>query len=354
MGRSASSRRRQSTTQPAGMVVSPCQIRRLRSEESPMARQTHWIAFEPYLPSSFHQISRQMFGCFGAVIWVKLRGLTLDDVFRRYSFKRALIIFVLAQILGTGLALGVAAMAPGFAAIPGTGVELLRGMPALLIILSVWLELMARSIRPTQDLSQIFQRISRVDLAAIVGFNLALGILSILVILLGIQLVSPGSLSEILAPAPSSLTALLVAAVTSTTLAPVSEEIVFRGWLFNALRRRLQTWPAILLSSLAFAAIHPSLSSITTFVFGLFVAIAYFKTQNLWVSILIHALNNLLISVQSIAEHLLIRTGLVNDSANLAHLALILGIPSVLVVVLLGHYLVAQQRYFNLLVPLSA
>lgn len=277
---------------------------------------------------------------------------TLQGFFLRYSFRRALLVFVLAQLLGTVLSVGLVHRLPGLADIPGAGVELLRGIPALLIILVIWLELLGRGIDPSQGITQIFQCIKRVDLAAIVLLNLAIGLVSILLILFGIVLFSPASLPGALATQQSSLASLLIAAVTSTTLAPLSEEIVFRGWLFNGLSRRLQIWPAILLSSLAFAAIHPSISLITTSIFGVFVATAYYKTQNLWVSIVIHALNNLLISAQAIAEHILIRAQLVNDSTNLTHLALILGIPSVILIILLGHDLVRRKRLFNLLAPL--
>lgn len=278
---------------------------------------------------------------------------TLEDFLRRYSFRRALAVFVSAQLIGTGLALGLANRVPILAAIPGIGIELLRGLPALLMILVVWLELVTRKIDVSLSLMQIFQRITRVDLAAIALFNLAIGILSILVILLGIHLFSPDSLREALLPKESSLSGLLIGAVTSSTLAPISEEIVFRGWLFNVLRKRLHVWLAIILSSLAFAAIHPSLSLITTFLFGVSAAIAYYKTQNLWASILIHALNNLLISAQSITEYILIQVGLIDGSTNPSHLFLVLGIPCLAITILLGRYLVIQKRFFNLLVPLS-
>ena len=271
---------------------------------------------------------------------------TLQAFFLRYSLRRALMVFALAQILGTGLSLGLVNTVPLLIAIPGSGTELLRGLPALLIIAVVGVELLGRRIDPKEELVLVFQRISRADIAALVVFNLALGMASILVVLLSFQLVSPAQ--------PSSMAALGIAAVTSTTLAPISEEIVFRGWLFNGLKRRFQVWPAILLSSLAFAAIHPSISLITTFVFGVLVAIAYEKTQNIWVSILIHALNNLLISAQAITEHMLISAGLANQSTDLSRLTLVLGLPSVLLMILLGRYLIRQKQFFNLLVPLRA
>lgn len=254
-------------------------------------------------------------------------------------------VFALAQILGTGLSLGLVNKVPLLIAVPGSGTELLRGLPALLIIAVVGVELLGRRIDPREELVLVFQRISRADVAAL-DVNLTLGMISILVVLLSFQLVPPAQ--------PSSMAALGIAAVTSTTLAPISEEIVFRGWLFNGLKRRVQVWPAILLSSLAFAAIHPSISLITTFAFGVMVAIAYEKTQNIWVSIMIHALNNLLISAQAIAEHTLISAGLANQSTDLSRLTLVLGLPSVLLMILLGRYLIRRKQFFNLLVPLRA
>jgi membrane protease YdiL (CAAX protease family) len=263
-----------------------------------------------------------------------------------------MIVFVLAQLIGTVLAIGLANQAPEWVARPGLGLEVLRGIPALLIILVVWLELAIRNIKVTPSLTQIFQRVAPVDVAAITLFNLAIGILSIVTILLSIHHYSPDSLREALTPSQSSLVVLWIGAATSTTLAPVSEEIVFRGWLFNGLRRRLHLWPAIILSSLAFAAIHPSISSFTTFIFGVSAAIVYYKTQNLWASILIHALNNLLISAQSIIEHVLIRLGLVNANASMNSVAYTLGLPSGLLAILLGVYLVRKKHFFNLQVPL--
>jgi membrane protease YdiL (CAAX protease family) len=271
---------------------------------------------------------------------------TLQAFFLRYSLGRALVVFASVQLLGTGLTLGLVNLVPLLVTVPGSGIELLRGLPALLIIAIVGVELLGRHIDPREDLRLVFQRISRADVASLVFFNLAIGMVSILVVLLSLHQVSPAQ--------PSSMAALGIAAVTSTTLAPISEEIVFRGWLFNSLKRRFQAWPAILLSSLAFAAIHPSISLITTFVFGVLVAIAYEKTQNIWVSILIHALNNLLISAQAIAEHMLISAGLANERTDLSQLTLVLGLPSVLLMILLGHYLIRQKQFFNLLVPLRA
>lgn len=276
----------------------------------------------------------------------------MQDYLQRYNLLKALIVFILAQLIGTGLALGLLKIFPNLTSLPGVGLEVLRGVPALLIIVFFWLEMVTKQVNYSQGLGQVFARITPFDVVAVAVFNLAIGILSILVIIYSMQLLSGSSLADVLDSQPSSLIGLLVAGIMATIIAPISEEIVFRGWLFNALKRKMQVWPALILSSIAFSAIHPSLSSITTFLFGVCVAIAYYKTQNLWVPIIIHSLNNFLISAQSIVEHFLIHWGLVDEAANLNQLAFVLGIPGLVLTVLLGFYLVKRRRFFKLTVPL--
>jgi uncharacterized protein len=75
--------------------------------------------------------------------------------------------------------------------------------------------------------------------------------------------------------------------------APLVEELLFRGLLQNALARRMPIWGAILLSSLAFAAVHlqpyaiPGLMSLSI-AFGYL----YHRTGSLRMNILLHMANN--------------------------------------------------------------
>lgn len=75
--------------------------------------------------------------------------------------------------------------------------------------------------------------------------------------------------------------------------APLVEELLFRGLLQNAFARRMPIWPAILLSSLFFAAVHlqpyaiPGLMSLSI-AFGYL----YHRTGSLRMNILLHMANN--------------------------------------------------------------
>lgn len=75
--------------------------------------------------------------------------------------------------------------------------------------------------------------------------------------------------------------------------APIGEEVFFRGFLYNALKFRFNVPVAIIVSGLLFALVHISpLALIVIFPMGMLLAYVYEKTQSLWVTILIHIVNN--------------------------------------------------------------
>lgn len=76
-------------------------------------------------------------------------------------------------------------------------------------------------------------------------------------------------------------------------VAPVFEEIVFRGILFPWAVRRAGLWPATALVSLFFAGLHMHLPSLLPlFLLSAMFCAAYARTRSLWVPIGMHALFN--------------------------------------------------------------
>lgn len=76
-------------------------------------------------------------------------------------------------------------------------------------------------------------------------------------------------------------------------VAPVVEELLFRGTLLQKLRVKYGNVAGILISSALFSLIHMNSGMIGHFTIGIFLSIFYLKTQNIWVPIICHALNNL-------------------------------------------------------------
>jgi membrane protease YdiL (CAAX protease family) len=81
----------------------------------------------------------------------------------------------------------------------------------------------------------------------------------------------------------------LVAAV----IAPIAEEIVFRGFFYRLLRKRLPTWAAVPISAAVFAVLHgiPVLIPML-FYLGVVFALVVEHTRSLYCSIILHAVQN--------------------------------------------------------------
>ncbi len=88
---------------------------------------------------------------------------------------------------------------------------------------------------------------------------------------------------------------IILSFITIVVLAPILEEIMFRGIIFNILNSKMNTWAAIIISALIFGAIHMNIiQGINAFILGLALAYIYSKTHNLYTCIWIHFINNLL------------------------------------------------------------
>lgn len=78
-------------------------------------------------------------------------------------------------------------------------------------------------------------------------------------------------------------------------LAPISEEVFFRGFLFGGLRTKMPMIAAALISGLIFGSLHANTGPsavLPLFAFGAILAITYEKTGSIWPAIALHALNN--------------------------------------------------------------
>jgi membrane protease YdiL (CAAX protease family) len=81
--------------------------------------------------------------------------------------------------------------------------------------------------------------------------------------------------------------------LVGAVVAPVVEEIFFRGFLFQGFRQKYGWMPAVFLSSAIFGAAHLDPASlIPTFVLGCVLAYVYHRSNSVWPGILFHAAIN--------------------------------------------------------------
>lgn len=86
-----------------------------------------------------------------------------------------------------------------------------------------------------------------------------------------------------------------LAAVLAAVVAPIVEEIYFRGWVFRALWERYGPWAAYLGSSALFAAVHFNVQALLPILaMGLYLAYLYQRTGSIIPGIVAHACNNAL------------------------------------------------------------
>ncbi len=90
--------------------------------------------------------------------------------------------------------------------------------------------------------------------------------------------------------APLTTLGILAAAAL---VAPLCEEVFFRGFVFVGLLKRMPLWPSVALSAAIFGIAHADLGSLVPlFIIGLALAWARWRTDSLWPGIVVHTINN--------------------------------------------------------------
>ncbi len=83
--------------------------------------------------------------------------------------------------------------------------------------------------------------------------------------------------------------------VLAAGFAPITEELLFRGWIYTSLRFSFGIWPAMLASAALFGAAHyedTHLYALAVFPVGIALAAIRERTQSVKASMLFHAVNN--------------------------------------------------------------
>ena len=142
-----------------------------------------------------------------------------------------------------------------------------------------WRQLGFRRIRPLQAVL--------VGILGVVAAILTVGFYAVIVTSLDIDILLPNEFPAELADDPLTL---IVLAVSALAIAPVTEELFFRGFAYQALRKRLSPMGAAVLSSGLFGLAHLGLGLIIPFALvGMILVGVFRRTGNLWSSIIIHA-----------------------------------------------------------------
>jgi membrane protease YdiL (CAAX protease family) len=85
----------------------------------------------------------------------------------------------------------------------------------------------------------------------------------------------------------------ILAFITLVILAPIAEEVLFRGYLLGKLRKHAPLWVAILVTSLLFAIVHGAWNvGIDVFALSIVLCLLRVWLKSLWAPIMLHMLKN--------------------------------------------------------------
>lgn len=173
---------------------------------------------------------------------------------------------------------------------------------ALILLFFVW------ALRGTtglnKDLGEVTEKDQFREILYVFAINLIFAylftyLISLLDILLGLGDPTWVSMWDIDSVTIDSAT-LIFDAFTAIILAPILEELVFRGVLFNRLKIRIGIIPAMLLTSFIFGIGHDFGGMTSAFLFGICMCILYLKTDNILVPMAVHFTNNLVATILSL------------------------------------------------------
>lgn len=88
-------------------------------------------------------------------------------------------------------------------------------------------------------------------------------------------------------------TSIVYAILSACIIAPIIEEVVFRGIILNGMLKRYSPTTAIVISSLIFAIIHGNIhQAVNAFVLALIIGYVFYKTRSIYLAIFCHFINN--------------------------------------------------------------
>lgn len=179
----------------------------------------------------------------------------------------------------------------------------------ILVILVALLKPLRESVPDLLKASGSPVRITDIAIAALVGVTFMLGVHRVMVVMPSIH-ADPSYYDFWRLGSGYSLASWKDHAVlvfVTWLLAPLHEEFLFRGILFNALRTARSLMLAIVVSSVLFGLMHGRHAIPTGFA-GFVLVLVYLRYGSLWPAILTHALVNVIASPYVLAPFVLIKT----------------------------------------------
>lgn len=274
--------------------------------------------------------------------------------FTQSNVLKIITVFILAQLLGSALAVGFMELMPMLSKYPDAGFEVLRGGPSALLIIWFLYDIHKKGFSFKKELQEMRNQIELKDFFSILFFNILIGLFSVYAIIFAVVNFLPADQLDSMTKSngltgQTTLVGTIIGGIVAVFFAPLAEEFIFRGFLFTKFQVKLSIWTSMILSSILFGAIHFSISSITTFLFGLSLCIVFYKTKNLAIPFVLHVLNNALVSVISIYTELFAPSNKEEISlSKISNQFYTVALPCFVIAIALAYYLIKKRHFLEL------
>lgn len=176
-----------------------------------------------------------------------------------------------------------------------TRVGIISGIVFTLILLIFVLVVVIARLRNPLDLFGLWKRDPRTVLLTAVAALMAMVPLVFFILLLTQYIFGKAPEQPLMTflRTHSDFTDRAILIFTAVILAPMTEEIIFRGYIYGTIRRYAGRWCGLLLSAALFAAIHAHIPSLVPlFALAVCLTLAYEYTGSLWTTMLMHGTFN--------------------------------------------------------------
>ncbi|PGV51165.1 CPBP family intramembrane metalloprotease [Bacillus cereus] len=138
----------------------------------------------------------------------------------------------------------------------------------------------------------------------------------------------------------------LMKAITLSFIAPICEEILFRGFILSRFTYKFGIKKAVIFSSICFGVLHLN-NVFGTTIFGIISCLMYLKTKSLFPSIIAHMVNNIIVASRDIFSAL--KSTTTSTSSAQPELTIILLMSVVLIAIGLMWIIPFIRRHSELL-----
>ena len=217
----------------------------------------------------------------------------MDKFFENIKIKRLLMIYI-----GSVLILAVISELQFLNLTNILNIDMVVLLCNLIIIIWILFKMVKSKINIKEKIADLRSdlKISDVILSFLINVGLTVGILATVCYIAAHLCPSAMNslLNEVNETEASTVYSTIVYTVSAALVAPVAEEFMFRGIILNRLKIKFGVKKAVIISSILFGLIHSNLGILSAVVFGICMAVVYLKTKNIFVTVSIHCVNNLI------------------------------------------------------------